>query len=192
MPRTHRLSPLAGVALAFATGLVASACSMDAGGDDSAPSALPTPSVPYAVKLVKVTGKLPDAARDDVRTKAAAAIQDWWQAAYLSTGASNRFPGFTPGAAKLAAHDAGLLSNKGEPSGIDSRNVVRRSVDLDVLAVKGKAKGATARLHLNYDTNGVARRCTVGGTVSLVPVGSSWRIFGYDVTHHCGPIGKAK
>jgi hypothetical protein len=181
--------------LALSTGLLAAGCGDGSGGSGSpsaAPSSTQAPAVPYVVRLAKVTGKLPDAKRDQLRKAAGAAIDDWWRAAYLTTGAHNRFPGFTPGAAKLAQRDADLLTNKTDGDGVDSREVVRRAVDLDVLAVGGRAKGATARLHLTYDTAGVAKRCTVGGTVSLVPVGGRWRIFGYDVTHHCGPQSAAK
>lgn len=185
MPNTHRLTPLLGAALALTTGVLAAGCSDGSGGPSASPSALPTPSVPYVVKLAKVTGRLPAAKRDQLRREAGGAIEDWWRAAYLTTGAANRFAGFTPGAAKLAARDADLLTNKADPAGVDGREVVRQAVDLDVLAVGGRAKGATARLHLTYDTEGVTRRCTVGGTVSLVPAAASWRIFGYDVTHRC-------
>ena len=65
-------------------------------------------------------------------------------------------------------------------------------VDLDVLATKRHARGVTARLHLTYDTTGAVRRCAVGGTVSLVPQGHAWRIFGYDVTHTCHAKGAGR
>jgi hypothetical protein len=187
LPNTHRLTPVFGAVLALATGVLAAGCMDSSSSSSGSPSASPTPSVAYAVKLTKVTGKLPKAARDEVRKDAGAAIGAWWDAAYLSTGAANRFPGFTPGAAKLARRDADLMTNQGDGDGIDSREADRKQVDLDVLAVKGRAKGATAVLHLTYSTNGVAKKCTVGGTVSLVPVGDKWRIFGYDVTHACRP-----
>jgi hypothetical protein len=142
--------------------------------------------VPLKVRLDKVTGALPQAARTALRSRAGAAVDGWWQAAYLSTDSSNPYVGFTPGAAKLAKADADLLSNADLRGKVSSIEAKRRMVDLDVLAVKGHAKGVTARLHLTYDTSGdLVRRCTVGGTVSLVPEGSRWRIFGYDVTHDC-------
>lgn len=170
--------------------LLASACSsLDHGSgprsDTSSPAAQ---GVPLTARLDKVTGKLPKAARTKLRTAVGGTVDGWWQAAYLSTGGGNPYVGFTPGAAKLAKRDADLLSNAGLGGKASGFETVRRSVDLDVLAVKGKAKGVTARLHLTYDTTGdLTRRCAVGGTVSLTPVGASWRIFGYDVTHTCHP-----
>ncbi|GAB2991769.1 hypothetical protein [Nocardioides montaniterrae] len=191
MSKTHRLTPVLGLVMALMTGLGATACSSSDHASKGGPSALPTPTVPYAVKLAKITGKLPDAARAQVRREASATIGTWWQAAYLSTDAKNRFPGFTPGAARLAARDADLMSNADLAGKIDSVQLVRRRVDLDVLAVEKHAAGATARVRLTYDTNGQAvRRCFVGGTVSLVPVGGHWQIFGFDVSHHCSPLKK--
>ena len=164
MPNTHRLTPVLGAVVALATGLVASACSMDGAHQEQRAVPSGKPPVPYVVKLTTVTGKLPDAKRAAVRKQAGTVIHNWWDAAYLSSGRTDTFGAFTPGAAKLAKRDADLLSDPSLSDG-DITDVVRQRIDLDVLAV--------------------------GGRVSLVPVSGSWRIFGYDVTHSCGAVPKA-
>jgi hypothetical protein len=52
-----------------------------------------------------------------------------------------------------------------------------------VLAVHGRAVGATARFVLRFRTEGkVARKIEVRGRLFLTPGPDGWRIFGYDVT----------
>ncbi|GAB3858200.1 hypothetical protein GCM10028801_17860 [Nocardioides maradonensis] len=189
MPEIRALRALAGASCALLVGLGVSGCSKH---DSSAPSPSATASaqaVPLVVRLSTITGRLPVSGRNRLRGEVGRTIDGWWQAAYLSTGSSNAFPAasFTPGAAKLAKRDADLLSNAGM-TGITAIEAKRREADLDILAVKGAARGITAVLHLTYDTSGgPSRRCAVGGTVSLTPSGAGWRIFGYDVTHTCRP-----
>ncbi|HWU21681.1 MAG TPA: hypothetical protein VN088_09150 [Nocardioides sp.] len=181
MPRTHRLTRVVAVAIALAAALSLAGCSSKQQPQAAAPS---KPSVPYVVKVTAVTGKLAPRSRRVVRNRVAHVVHDWWDAAYLVPGGSDVFAAFTPGAAKLAQRDADLLSDRDRARGADVR---RQGIELDVLAVKGAARGVTARLHLVYDRPGGTTRCGVGGTVSLIPVGHAWRIFGYDVTHTCRP-----
>ncbi len=52
-----------------------------------------------------------------------------------------------------------------------------------MLAVKGHAAGATARVVLRFRTDGeVQRKVEVRGRLFLTPTPDGWRIFGYDVT----------
>ncbi|HJQ06807.1 MAG TPA: hypothetical protein VJ872_15255 [Nocardioides sp.] len=183
MPATHRRTRLVGLVIVVTTVLSATGC-----GSKTQPAAVPSaaPPVPYVVKLATVTGRLSSPARKAVRARVGTVVRGWWQEAYLRPGATDVFAAFTPGAAKLARRDADLLSDPHRADGTVAP--VRQLVDLDVLAVKGRAVGVTARIHLTYDRSATATsRCGVGGTVSLVPTGGVWRIFGYDVTRTCHP-----
>ncbi|GAB4008180.1 hypothetical protein [Nocardioides ultimimeridianus] len=185
---THRLTRLVAVVIVLAAALSAAGCSHL---DSSSTAPSPTPAaqgVPLVVRLSTITGKLPVAGRGRLRSDVGGVIDRWWRAAYLSTGGADPFAGsFTAGAAKLAKRDADLLSNAGM-GGVTAVEAKRREADLDILAVKGAARGITAVLHLTYDTTGGAsQRCVVGGTVSLTRSQPGWRIFGYDVTHTCHP-----
>lgn len=156
----------------------------------SRPTATPTVrSAPLEVSVQRVTGRLSHAARRSVVTHVGAIVGRWWRTAYLSDGAKNPFPGFTAGASRLARRDADLLSNASFGAHVSGGTALRQRMSLDVFAVKRRARGVTARMHLVYDTTGEAhRRCKVGGTVSLVPQRGKWRIFGYDVTHDCAAV----
>lgn len=189
MAELRALKAVAGASFAFLVGLGVSGCSKHDSSSPAPSAPPPAQAVPLVVRLSTITGRLPVGGRDQLRSEVGRAIDGWWQAAYLSTGTSDPFPSasFTPGAARLAKRDADLLSNAGM-TGVTAIEPRRREADLDILAVKGAARGITAVLHLTYDTSGgPARRCGVGGTVSLTPSAAGWRIFGYDVTHTCHP-----
>ena len=58
-----------------------------------------------------------------------------------------------------------------------------RDVAVDILAVKGHAVGATARVLLKFSTEGeVQQDVVVRGRLFLTWTPDGWRIFGYDVT----------
>ena len=194
--RSHALAE-AGVGLVLALALTLAACS----GDRSEPSADPgdgDPAVseateaPAAVEttstLGKVTGKLPKDKRAKVRQQVAHAVDAWFDAAYVAgdyprNDFADAWPGFTTRAKSDAQGDKALMSNQDIGSQIAGVEATARKVTVDVLAVKGKASGATARFVLKFRTDGdVQRKVEVRGRLFLTPGAEGWRIFGYDVT----------
>jgi len=177
--------------------LAVSACS----GDSSEPSAEPSdegtgaseatdapPPLETTVTLGKVTGQLPKGKRSMVRQQVARAVDAWFDAAYVGgdyprNDFAASWPGFTTGAKVDAQADKADMSNQDIGAQIDSVEATTRKVTVDVLAVKGHAAGATARVVLKFRTDGdVQRKVEVRGRLFFTPTPDGWRIFGYDVT----------
>jgi hypothetical protein len=196
-PRTHVAAEL-GVVLLLVLAVVLAACS---GGDDSSssPSAdgagqpadggtdAPAPIETHS-SLGKVRGQLPKGKRSKVRQQVAHAVDEWFDAAYVGgdyprNDFSTSWPGFTTGAKADASDDKELMSNQDIGAEVSSVKATARRVYVDVLAVRGKAEGATARFVLKFKTDGdVQRKVEVSGRLFLTPSPEGWRIFGYDVT----------
>ncbi|MBF4762561.1 hypothetical protein ISU07_05440 [Nocardioides islandensis] len=196
-PRTHVAAEL-GVVLLLVLAVVLAACS---GGDDSSssPSAdgagqpadggtdAPAPIETHS-SLGKVRGQLPKGKRSKVRQQVAHAVDEWFDAAYVGgdyprNDFSTSWPGFTTGAKADASDDKELMSNQDIGAEVSSVKATARRVYVDVLAVRGKAEGATARFVLKFKTDGdVQRKVEVSGRLFLTPSAEGWRIFGYDVT----------
>ena len=197
--RAVRRSELLVVAILSAA-LSVAACS--GGGDDDDPAATPPsggsqastatdnapPPVETRATLGKVRGKLPKGKRSKVREQVAHAVDDWLEAAYVGgdyprTDFSTSWPGFTTGAKSDAEGDKALMSNQDIGDEVSSVRATARRVSVDVLAVQGHARGATARFVLKFKTDGdVQRKIEVSGRLFLTPSPDGWRIFGYDVT----------
>ncbi len=197
--RTHAAAEL-GVVMVLALALGLGACSGgddepsgSGGGDaagapvDGATDAPPAPVQTNAM-MGKVRGKLPQGKRSKVRQQVAHAVDGWFDAAYVGgdyprNDFSTSWPGFTTGAKADAAGDKALMSNQDIGSEITSVRATARRVSVDVLAVGGHARGATARFVLKFKTDGdVRRKVEVRGRLFLLPSPEGWRIFGYDVT----------
>jgi hypothetical protein len=177
--------------------LAVSACS----GDSSEPKAEPSdegtsaseatdapPPLQTTATLGKVTGRLPQEKRSNVRRQVARAVDSWFDAAYLGgdyprNDFAASWPGFTTGAKVDAKADKADMSNQDIGARIDTVEATTRKVTVDVLAVRGHAAGATARVVLRFRTDGeVRRKVEVRGRLFLTPTPEGWRIFGYDVT----------
>lgn len=186
----------AALALALGLGLTLAlgACS---GGDDepdepgagASTSAVPTgPAVETVVEVGRVTGRLPKDARDRVVGQVAAVVEGWTQAAYLGgdyprRDFSDSWPGFTAGAQEEAHRDRALMSNEDIGERIDGVEVRRSRVRVDVLAVRERAVGVTARVLLGFRTTGELERVVrVEGRLYLTHTERGWRVFGYDMT----------
>lgn len=132
------------------------------------------------VEVGEVAGRLPRSRARNVAGQVAAVVDRWIDAAYVD--GEKAFPGFSKGAARLAAQQSGLMSNAGLGGRVDGVTVTRRVVAVDVLAPKRKPAGATARVNLVFRLTGeVERTEQVRGRLLLTPVRDGWRVFGFDV-----------
>ena len=199
--RHSRALAEAGVLLVLALAVTLAACS----GESSDPSAgpgdgdpgtsevagateAPAPPVETEAAMGKVTGQLPQEKRGKVRDQVAHAVDAWFDAAYVGgdyprNDFADAWPGFTTGAKAEAQGDKDLMSNQDIGADIAGVEATARKVTVDVLAVKGKPSGATARFVLKFRTDGdVQRKVEVRGRLFLTPEPDGWHIFGYDVT----------
>lgn len=165
------------------------------GSHEAAPLPSRTPSVappspthaavartpPMRVTYRSVSGRLPKADRRHLAKQLTAIVQRWWAAAYLNDR-SKSFPVFTPAAAKLAERRSGLTTSA-PPKGATIA-VVRRTLAIDVLAVKRKPVGVDAVTELTYTVAHGATPTTfrVAGTIDLTPTRKGWRVFAFDLT----------
>ncbi|MFT3872513.1 MAG: hypothetical protein QM714_07690 [Nocardioides sp.] len=175
-------------AVTLGVALVATACS---GGDDDSPpgpsSSAPAP-ISTTVKVGAVEGALPAKDAKQAADSVAAVVDGWLDAAFVGgdyprDDFADAFPGFTKGAAAQASQSLKLMSNADIGSRIDGVTVDKRAVAVDLLGVKKKPEGATARVRLVFDTTGdVERKVAVTGRLMLTPDSSgTWQIFGFDV-----------
>lgn len=135
-----------------------------------------------------VVGRLGRDDRRRLQETITGVVQRWFNAAYVGgdyprSDFRDAFPGFTPGARERARRDLVLLTNKGIGSRIEAVTPTRSRLSLDVLAVRQRAVGVTARFQLGFRTEGkLTRRVRVQGRLVLTRQGPGWRIFGYDVS----------
>jgi len=186
------------VALAL-TLAVGAGCSADPADDRSRAATAPTSSSPGespdapAVPAVRtrtrtgsVTGRIPKAQRKIVVHRVSGVVDEWLEAAYVGgtyprTTFRQSWPGFTTGATRTARGDRDLMSNADLGDRIDGVTVTKREITVDLLAVAGTARAATARVHLGFKTSGTKRKVTVTGRLFLTRKNARWRVFGYDV-----------
>jgi hypothetical protein len=182
------------VSLLVLLALAAGGCSNST--DDpgaSAPSGSPSSSAPVPdevrtkTTVGTVTGRLSRRDRLRVASVAGDVADRWFDAAYVGGDYPRRafddaFPGFTPGARAQALGDRALMSNQDIGRRIDGVTARRRSVRVDVLAVRGRAVGMTARFVLDLATTGeLQRKVEVRGRLLLTRTDNGWKVFGYDV-----------
>ena len=158
----------------------------------SSPEAGPPPLATRA-SIVSVTGRLSQADRARLQERVLTVVDGWIDAAFTAGEyprpgaelAEAAFAGFTPVARERALRDRALMSNAALAEQLDGVRATRRQVRLDVLAVRGRAVGVTARTVLELQLSGeVGRRERVSADLFLTYGGGSggWRVFGYDVT----------
>lgn len=178
------------IATVLVLSLVAGACSSDDPPEApaAAPSETPEPEVETSVTFGQVAGRLPKATRERLKKQIGDVVDGWMEAAYLSGEYPRRafrdvWPAFTPGARDLAHRDRGLMSNADIGERIDGVEARRREARLDVVAVRQRPVGVTARVLLVFRATGKAERVVrVQGRLFLTRTGNGWRVFGYDVT----------
>ena len=171
--------------------LPSSACSGEGGDgseDDGSPgtSAKDLPQVETETTVDKVSGQLDERGRAKVKQGVNAAVDQWFDEAFLGefprTDYSAAFAGFTRGAQEDAERDLDLMSNARISDQIETAVAVNRRVRLNVLAPQGQPRGATARFVLDFTTTGeLAGDRRVIGSLYLSKQLGEWRVFGYDV-----------
>lgn len=203
MPRPLRPHPLRAVravgatvlACALTLGLVG--CSDDedpetdaptssSGPDDADDAGDVAPPLATTASIGKVTGALSEQSKDRLTTRITEVVDGWLDAAYVGgdfprTDFSGAYPGFTAGAAREAAKDAALTSNKGIGDKVEEVVATKREVTVDALAVDRSAVAVTARIILAMRlSGGLDRKERVRGSVFLTYRGG-WKIFAYDL-----------
>jgi hypothetical protein len=157
------------------------------GGSPAGASATERP-VETRVSFGVLTGRLASDARQRLSSQVGDVVDGWIDAAYVGGDYPRRdfsdvWPGFTAGAQQEARHDRALMSNEDVGDRIDGVELHKSTVKLDVLAVKQRPVGVTARVFIGFRTTGdVEREVRVKGRLFLTHTDRGWRVFGYDVT----------
>lgn len=194
--RSRLLRPVAVLGAVIVTSVAfVGGCSDD---DDPAPPAAQQPSdsatsstpetrpVTTKATVGRVIGRLGDTQKDRMKAEVSALVDEFFDNAYLGefprTSFDKAYASFTAGARDDAVRDADLLSNTEIAEQIDTATSTKRRVALDVLSVKGKPQGVTARFTLDFETAGELERTDrVKGYLLLADEGEGWRVFGYSV-----------
>ncbi|WP_346387843.1 hypothetical protein [Nocardioides sp.] len=180
--------------LALSPVFAATACSGDDGPAD--PGSPATSGGAHGVEEVatkatigKVTGRLAPARRKTLRANVKTLVDHYLDAAYVSgdyprSEFADAFPGFTKGAESDARKDRSLMSNAAIGQHIDGVEARHRRLRIDVLAVRKKAVGVTARFVLDFDTSGERKLSErVKGLLYMTwQHHGGWKVFGYDVS----------
>ena len=169
-------------------GAVACTEAEDSPGSQDQPGSTASDPVeePIHTTVDGVIGKLAKDRRADLKAGVNAAVDGWFEGAFLGdfprADYAPAFDGFTEGARKDALGDLGLLSNKAIEARIEKAEAGNRRVRLEVLAPRGEPQGVTAHFVLDYFTYGeLEDHRRVRGSLYLTPQEGEWRIFGYDV-----------
>jgi hypothetical protein len=195
MTRTHR-PRLAAASLATLLALSATACSgddepaePDSGPSLSEPSAAPTLEVEPVVRAGEVVGRMKRADRARVVDAVSGVAVRYLDAAFLGGdypregGFQPALESFTPGTARAARGDLGLLTNAGIAPRVEEVTPARLGVTVDVLAVGERASAATAHVTLVFNTTGaVARRVQVQGRLMMTKDDGRWQVFAYHLS----------
>lgn len=187
--RSRVAAPITALALVL---VLAGGCSGDDESDEpdtqrSGSSATDAPGIKTRVEVGDVAGRLPRSRARDAAAKVARVVDGWLNAAYVGgdyprTKFGDAFPGFTEGAARLAAQQQGLMSNAVVGDRVDEVTAKRRVVTVDLLAPRGRAAGATAHVNLVIKLSGKVHRTEqVRGRLVLTPTKNGWQIFGFDI-----------
>jgi len=154
------------------------------------PSATPTEPAPVTTRLAwgELAGGLPQATRQALALDVREVVDGWIDAAYIGgdyprTDFSGSWPAFTARAQAQARHDGDLMSNRDIGASIDGVEAEVRDVALDVVSVRERPVGVTARVALRFSTTGdVPQTVRVHGRLFLTRGEQGWQVFGYDVT----------
>lgn len=135
-----------------------------------------------------ITGQLSAGDRRKVADRVGGIVDDWFQRAYVGgewprSDFTDVWPRFSRGLKKRAHTERRVTSNAAIGPRIDGVRAEKRRVAVDVMSLDGRPAGATARVDLIFVTSGDVRaRVRVRGELYLTPTGTSWEIFGYDLS----------
>lgn len=180
------------VAVVLTCVAVVGACSQTgsrSSSDDPSASGPETPEKPPVTTQVvvgKVVGTLHADQKEALKAEVKTIVDEFFENAYLGefprTSYAKAYAAFTAGARKDAERDLDLLSNAPISDQIETATGAKRQVALDVLAVKGKAEGVTARFTLDFTTSGdLEQHQRIKGYLLLDHEGGEWQVFGYDL-----------
>lgn len=175
--------------------VVATGCSGDderdrTGGGGASTGAATGSDTTAPVETVVTLGNLGkgvgDAKRERIKTSLVAALDPWFDGAWLGefprSDYAPAFAAFTPGAARDAQRDLAMLSNQAISDRIDTATATRRKVRLDVFSHDGHPRGGTVQFLLDFDTTGtLAESRRVTGRLYVTRSEGQWQVFGYDV-----------
>lgn len=156
------------------------------------------PSVPMRVAVTRVHGILPVKDRPALEANVGRTVSAYVDAAFLAgeyprSDFSGAFRAFTPGVARDARRDQGLLTNRRFGPTTESVRATRRTAYLSVLAPYRVAAGVTARVDLVFVVNRgdrPAERVRLAGRLLLTRNKTDgWSIFGYDLHRSDTPKG---
>src|SRR3954453_3685950 len=146
------------------------------------PTQPPAPPLHVTTKVTRVAGQLAAPRRHSLQKHVAALVKGYVQAAFVDDHSGPAaFPGCTPAARQLAAHDARVLT-----AGPTSTEVKRAAAYISVFAAHRRAHGATVRLVLALAAGDGGRPRPMVGRLLLTPTSSGWRVFGYDIARGAG------
>jgi hypothetical protein len=152
------------------------------------PSAAPTLEVEPVVKPGSIVGRLARKDRRRVVEAVSGVAVRYLRAAYLTgdyprTSFGDAFAVFTPGAARAARADRTLLTNVGVGKRVEEVTAARLGVTVDVLAVDGGARAATAHVKLVFrTTGGYDKRVQVQGRLRMTKQDGRWTVFAYEMS----------
>lgn len=130
-------------------------------------------------------GELGTERRDEVTAEIAEVVDAWLYSTYLPADPAQRdaTAGLTQRLARDLRHDGARdQSVLRAPTLTDPAAEIRkRKVSVDLLATRGAARAATARVRLVLAPSGTTRTVGVRGRLFLVIKNGHWRIFGYDL-----------
>lgn len=152
----------------------------------SDPSAAPTFEVEPVVRPGQVAGRLPRSDRRRVVGAVSGVALRYVEAAFLGGdfpregGFRAALAGFAPGTARQARRDLGLLTNAAIAPRVDDVTPTALRVDVDLLAARGRASAATARVRLAFRTTGqVEKVVQVRARLMMTKQDGRWKIFAY-------------
>lgn len=150
------------------------------------------PELAVRTRVVRVAGELGERGRAALADEVRRVVTRYVRAAFLADEAgevrvAGAFPGFTPGARKLAVRDARLLTSARWPEADEIRPVAARA-DVAILSPGGTPAGATVLVSVTFEvtTGDDTRRQGLRGRLMLTPARDRWRVFGYDLVQTDG------
>ena len=170
-------------ALLLVLGLVA--CTDD---NQEPPPDQNTDHIALELSLGPTAGELSTESRDVLQNDVAGALSSYVVDAFLGDYPRQDFvaalDSFTDGVASQAAQDIDVVTGAGFGDHVDDVAATKLSATIASFAPDNKALGVTAVVDFAFDVDadGTTTEYTRRGRLMLMPVGDTWKIFGYDLS----------